>query len=518
MSKKILLISLLALSAALGMLAAGCSEPQEPLTPEHKTKLEKGELRNSAFKAEFPQQYATFERNNETQIMTEYKGSIPFRKNDNVNPLPKGFKHAQPYLKNLWAGYPFMFEYNEARGHTYAVHDILEIDRINTYGEKGLMPATCWNCKTAKIPGWVAEYGDAFWSMDFNQFRTKIDEKDNTIGCANCHNPENMELVITSIPLDDALKRQGKDWRKASRNEMRALVCAQCHVEYYFGDKAHTVDKKPVFPWDNGMDPDQIYEYYKDKGSEKQKGFEGVFTDWTHPVSQTPMLKAQHPEYETWSNGTHGSAGVTCADCHMPYIRMDGKKKVSDHQWTSPLKSPDGIDRACRQCHSDKTVEYLKERVQYTQKKTFDNLLAAQDMSVKAHEAVRLAREWNGPRNANYAKLLIEAKEMVRKGQFFWDYLSAENSIGFHNPVKALDTAHKSMEYSQKAVDLAMQATNYGIAPSLEGDIKTIVPPILEWSRAMQMEQANLDKHTWTKYLPLLPKAAKMWNVQEKLR
>jgi nitrite reductase (cytochrome c-552) len=503
------------------LVAIGCSEVKEPLTRVYKTSLAKSELRNSAFGKEFPQEYATYQRNDESEIMTEYKGSVPFRKNDNVNPLPKGYKHAQPYLKNLWLGYPFSFEYNEARGHTYGVRDILEIDRINRYDMAAGLPATCWNCKTPKIPAWVEEFGDdKFWSMNFNLFRTaeRIDPKEHTIGCANCHNPETMELVITSFPLDEALKRAGKDWRQAGRNEMRTLVCAQCHVEYYFQEPKYGAARKPVLPWDKGLDPDQIYEYYKGHGAVTAKGFEDNFADWTHPVSKTPMIKVQHPEYETWYDGPHGAAGVSCADCHMPYTRMDGKKKVSSHQWTSPLKTPQGIDNACRQCHADKSAEYLRERVVYTQKKTFANLLAAQEMSVKAHEAVRLAAEWSGVKNAVYDDLMIRAREMVRQGQFFWDFLSAENSVGFHNPAKALDTAQKSLEYSQMAVNYAMQATNYGIGARLEGDIKALVPPLLEWSRALQMEQKNLDAHVWTRYLTLLPKAELVWKGQEKIR
>lgn len=520
MSRKPLILSILAFSAALAVMI-GCSDAKEPLAPVYKTKLAKNELRNSAFGKEFPQEYATYQRNNESEIMTEYKGSVAFRKNDGTNPLPKGFKHAQPYLKNLWLGYPFSFEYNEARGHTYAVRDILEIDRINRYDTAAGLPATCWNCKTPKIPEWVAQYGDdKFWSMNFNEFRTadRIDMSEHTIGCANCHNPETMELVITSFPLDEALKRQGKDWRTMSRNEMRSLVCAQCHVEYYFQEAKYGPSRKPVLPWDGGMDPDQQYAYYKSHGVAEDPGFTGQFFDYRHPASKTLIIKVQHPEYETWYDGPHGAAGVSCADCHMPYVRMDGKKKISSHQWTSPLKTAAGIDNACRQCHTDKSADYLRERVVYTQKKSFENLLAAQDMSVKAHEAVRLASEWSGSRNASYDQLMIQAREMVRKGQFFWDYLSAENSVGFHNPVKALDTAQKSLEYSQQAVNYAMQATNYGIAPKLEGDIKKIVPPILEWSRKMQMEQANLDAHVWTKYLKPLPKAELMWELQTKIR
>lgn len=154
--------------AALGLVAvaaftAGCSDVSTELkTPVYKTKLTAEEIRNSAFKPEFPKQYASYERNDETTVMTEYKGSVPFNKNDNVNPLPEGYRHAQPYLKNLWLGYPFMYEYREARGHTYAIQDFLHIDRINRYAEKGGLPATCWNCKTPKMMEWVKENGDGF--------------------------------------------------------------------------------------------------------------------------------------------------------------------------------------------------------------------------------------------------------------------------------------------------------------------------------------------------------------------
>ena len=117
-------------AALLGMvLLTGCQDVSTDLKPpKYKTSIPENATRISSFKTEFPQQYASYMKNNETSVMTEYKGSIPYNKNDNVNPLPKGFKHAQPYLKNLWLGYPFMYEYNEARGHTYAIEDFVNID------------------------------------------------------------------------------------------------------------------------------------------------------------------------------------------------------------------------------------------------------------------------------------------------------------------------------------------------------------------------------------------------------
>lgn len=106
---------------------------------------------------------------------------------------------------------------------------------------------------------------------------------------------------------------------------------------------------------------------------------------------------------------------------------------------------------------------------------------------------------------------------MVRKGQFFWDYVSAENSIGFHNPAKALDTLAQSQQFSQKAVDVAMEATQYGIGKDLSGDIKKIVPPILKMSRKLQQDPEFMKTHKWFQYLPVLPKADQVWDGQKKL-
>ena len=146
-----------------------------------------------------------------------------------------------------------------------------------------------------------------------------------------------------------------------------------------------------------------------------------------------------------------------------------------------------------------------------TQKKTFGQLLLAQESSVRAHEAIRLANEFTGEKNPNYEELIIQAKENVRKGQFFWDMISAENSVGFHNPTKALDTLLRSQEASNKAVALAMQATNYGIGKDLEGDIQKLVPPIRQHSRKLQQSAEHLSSHKWLGYLPKLPEAPRVW-------
>jgi nitrite reductase (cytochrome c-552) len=466
---------------------------------------------NKAF--EHLPQYQSYLLNHDDSQMTEYGGSVQHRKHDDFNPLPKGYKHAQPYLKNLWLGYPFSYEYDRARGHVFAIEDVTKIDRVNRYSEQAGLPTTCWNCKTNTMPQLLEKHGDALWAMNFHDFRTTHDPARHSIGCTNCHDPANqMRLVITSVPLDEALKRQGKDWRNASRDEMRTLVCAQCHVEYYFETRDHGVAAKPHFPWDKGMNAEDIYRFKAD-GDPERDGFQGQFADWVHAVSKTPMIKVQHPEYEMFHDSVHAQAGVSCADCHMPRVTK-GPLRISSHHWTSPLKSDQSIREACMRCHTDRTPAQLRDRTVYNQERVWRQLNIAQEKSVRAHEAVRQAME-HGMADE---ELLAQARELVRKGQWFWDFVSAENSAGAHNPVKALDTLASSQQFSDEAVQLAIRSTDYAIAESMDRPIHELVPPIREHSRKLQQSQAHLDSHPWLQYLPLLPEAELVWDGNRRLR
>lgn len=144
----------------------------------------------------------------------------------------------------------------------------------------------------------------------------------NPIGCADCHEPENMNLHISRPALIEAFQRQGKDITKATQQEMRSLVCAQCHVEYYFkGD-----GKYLTFPWDKGSTVEDMEAYYDEVG----------FADYTHKLSRAPILKAQHPDYEISQMGIHAQRGVSYADCHMPY-KSEGGVKYSDHHMIAAL-------------------------------------------------------------------------------------------------------------------------------------------------------------------------------------
>ncbi|MCG5549584.1 ammonia-forming cytochrome c nitrite reductase subunit c552 [Halorhodospira halochloris] len=141
---------------------------------------------------------------------------------------------------------------------------------------------------------------DDFWGSNFHDYRKGINPEKHTIGCTNCHDPDDkMRLTLTSVPLKEYLERQGKEWQEKSTQKMRSLVCAQCHSEYYFETEEQGTAGKVHFPWDNGKDPLDMYEFKSD-GDPERDGFAGQFVDWTHAVSKAPMLKVQHPEYEMY--------------------------------------------------------------------------------------------------------------------------------------------------------------------------------------------------------------------------
>src|SRR5512142_1604021 len=347
----------------------------------------------------FPNQWATLQQTENNNTRTTYGGS-------------EKFSHLleDPRQVILFAGYPFSKDYNEERGHLNSLTDVRATKRlILTPGDPKITHATCYSCKSSDNPALWQKLGlDGFDAMMFTDMTPNIK---NPIGCANCHEAGTMRLVVTNPSLDNALKAEGKDWRTFTRQEMRTVVCANCHVEYYFvGDK-----KVLTFPWDKGTEIDQIVSYYTANKS----------ADWTYPGTATPMLQAQHPEYETYTAGsTHYMAGVSCADCHMPYVR-DGAAKFSSHDVKSPLLNP---QQSCGQCHTD--TDYVVARVKEIQDQVYNTKLATEDALIDAITALKVAA---GNPNAD-PELLAQAQDLHRKAQFMWDFVSAENSMGFHNP------------------------------------------------------------------------------------
>jgi nitrite reductase (cytochrome c-552) len=173
------------------------------------------------------------------------------------------------------------------------------------------------------------------------------------------------------------------------------------------------------------------------------------FKDWEHPQSGAAMIKMQHPEYELYTAGsTHYNAGVSCADCHMPYTR-DGAAKFSTHDVKSPLLN---AQTACGACHTN--VEYVTERVGIIQNQVFDTMIACEDAIVEAIAAIKAASEEPDVDS----EMLEEARNLHRESQLRWDLIAAENSMGFHNPSEALRVLAAATDMARQAQVKALMA------------------------------------------------------------
>ncbi len=331
----------------------------------------------------------------------------------------------KPQLAILWAGYGFAKDYNAPRGHYYALQDNINTLRTGapTGPDTGPMPTACWTCKSPDVPRVMAEEGE-------NEFFTGSwarlgDQIVNSIGCADCHDSKTATLKITRPHLLRGLEASGTKLADITHQEMRSLVCAQCHVEYYFKPTDYTDAagqaknaKVVTLPWAEGLSGEEMEVYYDGYG----------FSDWTHKISKTPMLKAQHPGYELYKTGIHARRGVACADCHMPY-RREGAVKYSDHNVGNPL---DNIAVTCLTCHRESEEEFktvVKQK--FARKEQLEKL--AMDNLGKAH--LEAGKAWES--GAGEAEM-EEVLQLIRSGQWLWDYAIASHGSFYHAPEETL--------------------------------------------------------------------------------
>ena len=279
------------------------------------------------------------------------------------------------------------------------------------------MSATCWTCKSPDVPRKMNEVGTAeFYKGKWARWGSEVH---NPIGCADCHDPETMNLQISRPALIEAFERNGKDINLATHQEMRSLVCAQCHVEYYFNSNLPGKEGIPylVFPWDKGMSAEEMEAYYD--ASE--------FKDWTHALSRAPMLKTQHPDYELYLTGIHAERGVSCADCHMPY-QSEGGVKFTNHRIQSPLNN---IANSCQVCHREEADTLIKNVID-RQDSILESRHILEDLLVRMH--VEAKKCWElGATEEEMAEILMD----IRHAQWRWDYVAASHGGSFHAPVES---------------------------------------------------------------------------------
>lgn len=364
------------------------------------------ESRNEIWGQNYKKEFESYYQTSDTSFASMYGGG---KMRDMLDEDPRNVI--------LWAGYAFAKDYNQGRGHFYAVEDVKNTLRTGApmHPEDGPQPSSCWVCKSPDVPRMMDKLGiDEFYKKTWASLGSEIV---NPIGCADCHDAKTMALKITRPALIDAFKEQGKDITKASHNEMRSLVCAQCHVEYYFDKKSVAGAAKVKFPWVNGFAPEEMERYYDNI----------EFSDFVHALSKTPIIKAQHPDYELYTSGVHAQRGVSCADCHMPF-KSEGGQKFTDHKIQSPLNN---VANSCQVCHREEE-KTLIGNVNERQKKVHDMRISLEDQLVKAHLEAKVAWE-KGATEIQMKPVL----KLIRQAQWRWDYVSASHGGSFHAPLES---------------------------------------------------------------------------------
>lgn len=381
--------------------------------------------------------------------------------------LPAEKIERDPWLKRMFLGYAFSIDYRDRRGHAYML-----VDQEQTERQTKPQSGSCLHCHGSVMPLY-RELGDgdamkgfeetASWS--YKDLNAKLHDMGHghAVSCVDCHSPENMALRVTRPGFINGIQalaegdaevphlpsvQQWRDGNRArpydpnvdgTRTEMRSYVCAQCHVEYYCGNKMPL-----TFPWAKGMTADATEAFWNDtKFPDGER-----FFDYKHAESGAEILKAQHPEFELWSQGIHARSGVGCADCHMPYMR-DGASKVSDHWVRSPLLN---VNRACQTCHRVSETELLA-RVDGIQERNHNLLQRAGAALMDQLDAMAVAKAGGAT-----DEQLEKARELQRKAQWRLDFIAAENSMGFHAPQEAARVLAEAADYARQGQVAAMQA------------------------------------------------------------
>jgi len=448
-----------------------------------------------------------------------YKSTAGDRFYGGSSALPQSKLESQPWLKRLYDGYAFSIDYREARGHAYMLYDQVVTERVNQRPQAGAclhchasptvlyravgladmgqptdvaalgkefnMPAVRRGFELLsrkpyhEVLGMLTRVPDGTLPGDgatpvfepppvggFDP--SKVPEghfamsEAHPVSCIDCHDPRTMGLRITRpgfmqgiadlAASDDPFPQfpSIEKWRRgdraepydptalASRHEMRSFVCAQCHVEYYCAPKDVL-----TFPWHKGLKVEQIEQVW-----EERKFPDGSpFFDYLHGETGAPLFKAQHPEFELWSQGVHSRAGVSCADCHMPYERVGGMK-LSNHKVQSPMEN---ISAACQGCHKVPEQD-LRDRVRGIQERTEALVARAAEAMTEMLDAIKLARECGATGDDLALAHLYQRKAMWRL-----DYISSENSKGFHAPQESARILAESIDYSRRAQALALK-------------------------------------------------------------
>ena len=405
-----------------------------------------------------------------------------------------------PQQDKLLAGHGFTFEHNEPRGHAFMVIDQFVVDRfqggryqykngwkdVNKAGktwdvlvDKGAgikLPETamagnptCIQCKTSDhLLKWKF-LGDkdpkAQWDRSSN-VNDVAKDTNNPVGCVHCHDPHGTQprivrdALIQAIELDSAnniFAKGGKTDLKVTdyrgfrkigvmqKTDSR-MMCAQCHVEYNCNSGSQWSDGKKVDYGDqrtNHMplkNAKELLAHYKKLD----------FFDFKHTVTGARLIKMQHPEAEAYAGSIHDKAGVQCHQCHMPKLKGKDGKTYSAHNVSRPLHT---VKESCLGCHPKDSVDAKKYEIE-----SIRNYVKGK-MRKSEYWIGKLIDTYAAAKRAGVAEeTLAKAREKHEEAHVLWEFWTAENSDGFHNPDLARETLTGAIKAGKDGVKILEDA------------------------------------------------------------
>ena len=428
--------------------------------------------------------------------------------------IEKGtYKGRSPLFEKLMAPHGFTKEHSEPRSHIFMLLDQLLVDRgyggrfqLNDWtlltdgkgaetqlwsavfkdadpsssDQKVFMPQTatasnpvCLNCKTQDhILKWKY-MGDpdpkAKWSRTSKVVDFVRDLK-HPLNCYACHDPHSTAPRVVRDALIEAVVDRGmgtypNDKAKSEKITMKKvtfrdgfraigvlskpdsnLMCAQCHVEYNCnpgfdtrtGEFSVTMADRRTnhFFWAN------VYDY---KAAVEKINFK----DFKHAATGALLSKLQHPDTETFWGSKHEREGVECKNCHMPKVKQDGKTYTSHFQ-RSPRYN---VKDTCVACHADLNEQQSLYLIDSIQNYTRGKMAKAEYWLAQLIDTFARARAAGVPEEA-----IKKAQAHHDQAHIFWEWWTAENSDGFHNPGAARDTLTRSVDESQAGIKVLNDA------------------------------------------------------------
>lgn len=331
----------------------------------------------------------------------------------------------------------------------------------------------CLQCKTQdQILSW-AYMGDKNPKAKWDRTSKVVEfvrEMHRPFGCFTCHDPHSAKPRVVRDALIEAVVDRGEgtypyDKEKSKKTtitkvmfrDFRAigilnrpdsnLMCAQCHVEYNCnpvidirtGEMIGMADRRTnEFQWRN------VFDY--DAWVEKQG-----YRDFRNEVTGALLSKIQHPEVEVYWGSKHERAGVECKDCHMPKIKKAGKEFTWHGQKSAKYMKKD----TCIKCHTywtEKEAEYQIEGIQHYIR---GKMRKAEFWLSEFVKTYQLAKAVGVPED-----VLKESRKFHTTAHTLWEWWTAENSDGFHNPdqaksalLKSIQTSIDGVKFLEKAID-----------------------------------------------------------------